>query len=37
VVDEAGRPNCTIGMHINIEGFLDWLTARLLTQNLMRR
>jgi inosine-uridine nucleoside N-ribohydrolase len=36
VIDESRPPNCTIGMHIRIEPFLDWLTLRLLEQNLMR-
>jgi purine nucleosidase len=37
VIDESKTPNCKIGMHINREAFLDWLTGRLLDQNLMRK
>ena len=36
VIDESLPPNCRIGMQIDTERFLDWLTERLLTQNLMR-
>jgi inosine-uridine nucleoside N-ribohydrolase len=36
LIDESQPPNCRIGMHINKEAFLDWLTQRLLQQNLMR-
>lgn len=36
VVDESKPPNCRIGMHIDTESFLEWLTQRLLKQNLMR-
>ena len=36
VVDESRPPNCRIGMHIDREKFIAWLTRRLLTQNLMR-
>lgn len=36
VIDESKPPNCTIGMHVRTEPFLDWLTMRLLDQNLMR-
>lgn len=36
VVDESRPPNCLIGMHIKKEEFLEWLTLRLLKQNLMR-
>jgi len=36
VVDESRPANCAIGMSIDTEGFLDWLTGKLLTQNLMR-
>jgi len=36
LIDESKPPNCRIGMHINREAFLDWLTQRLLQQNLMR-
>jgi inosine-uridine nucleoside N-ribohydrolase len=37
VVDETRPPNCRIGMHIDREAFLRWLTGRLVNQNLMRR
>ena len=37
VIDESKPPNCRIGMHIQTEQFLDWLTLRLLEQNLMRK
>ena len=36
VVDPAKAPNCNIGVHINREVFLEWLTGRLVRQNLMR-
>ena len=36
VVDESRPPNCRIGMHVDKEAFLDWLTARLMKQNLIR-
>lgn len=36
VIDESKAPNCTIGMHIKIEPFLNWLTERLLKQDLRR-
>ena len=36
VIDESKSPNCSIGMHIRTEPFLEWLTQRLLKQNLMR-
>ena len=36
VIDESKPPNCRIGTHINKETFLEWLTRRLLKQNLMR-
>ncbi len=36
VIDESLPPNCTIGMSIRKDDFLDWLTRRLLEQNLMR-
>ena len=36
VIDESLPPNCSIGMDIDKEAFLDWLTDRLLRQNLMR-
>jgi len=36
VIDESKKPNCEIGMHIDKNAFLDWLTKRLLEQNLMR-
>ncbi len=36
VVDESQAPNCRIGMNIATERFLDWLTRRLLIQNLRR-
>lgn len=36
LIDESKPPNCRIGMHIQTEPFLDWLTHRLLNQNLMR-
>ncbi len=37
VIDENRPPNCAIGMHIQREAFLEWLTERLLDQNLMRK
>ena len=37
VIDESKPPNCTIGMTIRTEAFLDWLEGRLLGQNLMRK
>lgn len=37
VIDESEMPNCSIGMHIRTDAFLDWLTGRLLKQNLMRQ
>ncbi|OGG05253.1 MAG: hypothetical protein A3F83_14305 [Candidatus Glassbacteria bacterium RIFCSPLOWO2_12_FULL_58_11] len=37
VVDESRPPNCRIGMHIDREKFIGWLTRRLLTQNVMRK
>ncbi len=36
VIDENRPPNCRIGMHIKKEEFLEWLTGRLLKQNLVR-
>jgi purine nucleosidase len=36
VIDESKSPNCKIGMHIDKEKFIDWLTRRLLQQNLNR-
>lgn len=36
VIDESKAPNCKIGVHIRTDAFVDWLTARLLHQNLMR-
>jgi len=36
VLDESKAPNCSIGMHVRIDKFLDWMTDRLLQQNLMR-
>ncbi|MFC1608509.1 nucleoside hydrolase, partial [Candidatus Latescibacterota bacterium] len=36
VIDESMPANCSIGMHIRTGAFLDWLTGRLLKQNLMR-
>ncbi|MCE5251995.1 nucleoside hydrolase [bacterium] len=36
LIDESRPPNCRVGMHINTEAFLDWLTLRLLNQNLSR-
>jgi len=36
VIDESKSPNCTIGVRIRTEAFLDWLSGRLLKQNLMR-
>lgn len=35
VIDESKPSNCEIGMSINKEAFLNWLTMRLLKQNLM--
>lgn len=37
VIDESKEPNCIIGVHIRTDAFLDWLTGRLLHQNLMRK
>ena len=36
IVDESKKPNCNIGVNIRADDFLDWLTSRLLKQNLMR-
>lgn len=36
VVDESRPANCEIGMDIDKERFLDWLTSLLLRQNLSR-
>jgi len=36
VIEKDLPPNCRIGTRINKDAFLDWLTKRLLTQNLMR-
>jgi purine nucleosidase len=36
VVEKDRPPNCRIGTRIDKDAFLDWLTKRLLTQNLMR-
>ena len=36
VIDESKPPNCRIGLHINKEDFLEWLTCRLVRQNLLR-
>ena len=36
VIDESRPPNCHIGMHIKKDAFLEWLTQRLLKQNLKR-
>ncbi len=36
VIDESRTPNCKIGMRVSTEKFIDWLTRRLLKQNLMR-
>ena len=36
VIDESKPPNCRIGMHINKEDFLEWLTRKLVKQNLLR-
>jgi len=36
LIDNSKTPNCMIGMHINTNKLLDWLTLRLLEQNLMR-
>lgn len=36
-VVEGREPNCRIGLHIQTDQFLDWLTLRLLQQNLMRQ
>jgi inosine-uridine nucleoside N-ribohydrolase len=36
VIDESRPPNCKIGMRVSTESFIDWLTGRLLKQNLMR-
>lgn len=35
VIDESKPANCSIGVHIDKNAFLDWLTKRLLNQNLM--
>ena len=34
VVDNSGTPNATIGVNIKREEFLNWLTGRLVQQNL---
>jgi len=36
VIDESKAPNCSIGVGIRTGAFVDWLTRRLLGQNLMR-
>jgi len=36
VIDENSLPNCRIGMQIKKEEFLEWLTRRLIQQNLNR-
>jgi len=36
IIDEGSPPNCSIGMHIRKDDFLNWLTGRLLQQNLIR-
>lgn len=36
VIDESRPPNCRIGMRVSAEKFIDWLTRKLLKQNLMR-
>ena len=36
VIDESRPPNCRIGMNVEKEALLEWLTQRLLKQNLMR-
>ena len=36
VIDESKAPNCTIGVRIRTGAFLNWMTRRLLDQNLMR-
>lgn len=36
VIDENNPPNCRIGISVKTEPFLNWLTDRLLRQNLMR-
>jgi len=37
VIDESRPPNCSIGIQVSTGDFLDWLTGRLMRQNLMRR
>jgi len=36
VIDESKAPNCDIGVRIRTGAFIDWLSDRLLKQNLMR-
>jgi len=36
VIDESRPPNCRIGLNMEKEALLEWLTQRLLKQNLMR-
>jgi hypothetical protein len=36
VVDDSRAPNGKIGVKVKREEFLDWLTGRLVQQNLMR-
>ena len=36
VIEESKPPNCSIGTHINKEAFLEWLTRKLVKQNLRR-
>jgi purine nucleosidase len=36
VIDESQPPNCRIGMQVRAKKLIDWLTGRLLKQNLMR-
>lgn len=37
VIDESETPNCSIGVRIRTEPFIEWLSGRLLKQNLMRQ
>jgi len=37
LLDNSQAPNCRIAMHFRKEPFMDWLTTRLLDQNLSRQ
>jgi inosine-uridine nucleoside N-ribohydrolase len=37
VVDESKAPNCVIGLRVNRDGILTWISHRLIHQNLMKK